>query len=181
MFSEMEREGFYPPRFEAIGSATFQVTLRNGPVYDRPTFEWLRGFREMELSGDQKRLLAYARAHSGHFTSRDYQKLAGLDLYRASNSIQQLIRKGAARSTAKGSRIYEVVEPFRRLELPSDVERLLPVLSSAGSVRNEDVRASLDLGREAAKRLLGRLVTEGWLERVGSRRSARYVPGPRLV
>lgn len=83
MFAEMEREGFYPPRFDDIGGVSFQVTLRNQPVYDHATLEWLQRFKDLDLSGDQKRLLAYAHAHGNRFTSRDYQKLTGLDIYKA--------------------------------------------------------------------------------------------------
>ena len=35
MFDEMERAGYYPPLFEAIGGGVVQVTLRNEPVYNR--------------------------------------------------------------------------------------------------------------------------------------------------
>jgi ATP-dependent DNA helicase RecG len=62
MFSVMENEGFSPPRFDDIGGAYFQVTLRNELVYDRETLEWLRRFDGIDLTGDQKRLMAYARA-----------------------------------------------------------------------------------------------------------------------
>ncbi|HPC49849.1 MAG TPA: ATP-binding protein, partial [Kiritimatiellia bacterium] len=44
MFQEMERAGCYPPRFDAIGGAVTQVTLRNEPIYDRTTLEWLKQF-----------------------------------------------------------------------------------------------------------------------------------------
>ncbi|MDO8803936.1 MAG: hypothetical protein Q7R35_05875 [Elusimicrobiota bacterium] len=39
MFDEMERAGYYPPRFEAIGGGVVQVTLRNEPVYNREMLE----------------------------------------------------------------------------------------------------------------------------------------------
>jgi len=63
MFDVMEREGFYPPQFAVAGSFVFYLTLRNQPVYDRDTLEWLSGFANFELTGDQKRLLAFARTH----------------------------------------------------------------------------------------------------------------------
>lgn len=53
MFAEMEREGFYPPRFDSIGGLSFQVALRNQPVYDRDTSIWLQQFSDLGLSGDQ--------------------------------------------------------------------------------------------------------------------------------
>lgn len=175
MFSVMESEGFYPPRFDDIGSAYFQVTLLNEPVYDRETLEWLRQFDGIDLSGDQKRLLAYARAHDFRFTNRDFQKLAGLDLYSASNSIKALIRKGVVCSTGKGSRIYEVVKPVSTLtELPRGVVQLLPLLLKKGAISNEDIRAVRDVSRSIATRLATDLWQGGWLERSGEGRWTRY-------
>ena len=57
-------------------------------------------------------MLAYAHAHSDRFTSRDYQKVINTDIYGASSAIKDMIRKDVARSTGKGSRVYEVREPF---------------------------------------------------------------------
>ena len=176
MFAEMEREGFYPPRFDDIGGVSFQVALRNQPVYNQATLKWLQRFKNFSLSGDQKRLLAYAHSHGGRFTSRDYQKLAGLDIYGASNSIKDLIRKWVARSIGKGSRIYEIVElTASPSAVPDELERLLPLLHHKGSIRNKDVCRALSTKPKTATRLLDRLVLEGWLDRVGERRGTRYV------
>lgn len=41
VFDEMERQGFYPPRFESVGGMNFEAILRNQPLYDRETMEWL--------------------------------------------------------------------------------------------------------------------------------------------
>jgi ATP-dependent DNA helicase RecG len=180
MFDEMEREGFYPPRFADIGGVFFEVTLRNQPVYDLATLEWLEHFKDFNLSGDQKRLLALARSQGGRFTSRDYQKLVGLDLYSASNSIKELIRKGIVRSTGKGSRVYKLVEPTaRQPAVPVELSRLLPLLRQKGSIQNKDVCRTLGVKPKTATHLLDRFVMEGWLERVGQRRGTRYLLGQR--
>jgi ATP-dependent DNA helicase RecG len=182
MFEEMEKDGFYPPRFEDIGGVSFRVTLRNEPVYDEATFDWLKGFKHLGLSGDQKRILAYARAHGNRFTSRAYQKLVDLDIYGASSSIKDLIRKGVARSTGKGSRVYEVVEPTtRQTILPGELLRLLRIIRRQGSIQNSDVRKSLGVNSKTAARLLHRWVSDGWLQRVGERRGTRYLPGKRSI
>jgi ATP-dependent DNA helicase RecG len=182
MFAEMEREGFYPPRFDSIAGVTFTVTLRNEPVYSRQTLSWLQAFGELKLSGDQKRLLAYAHAHGNRFTSRDYQKLTGLDIYGASSSIKELIRKGAARSTAKGSRIYEVVSPADlTVTVPLAVAALLPVLAAGGAVTNHDIRQSLQTSRVSATRIANDLCRAGWLQRQGSGRWTRYLLTPEAM
>jgi ATP-dependent DNA helicase RecG len=175
MFTEMEREGFYPPRIEDIGGALFQVILRNQPVYDRATLEWLQAFRNLDLSGDQKRLLAFGHAHADRFTNRDYQKLAGINLYQASNSIRDLIRKGVVRPLSKGNRVYEILEPLRaRSDIPEDLARLLPTLRRKREISNEDVRETLGISRPAAARLTSELCKAGWLERRGTGRWTRY-------
>jgi hypothetical protein len=68
----------------------FAVTLRNAPVYSLEAFRWLEQFAPLGLSGNQKRLLAYAREHDGTFTSRAYQKLVNVDMYHASRDIKDL-------------------------------------------------------------------------------------------
>jgi len=175
MFSEMEREGFYPPHFEGIGDLSFQVTLRNQPVYDRQTLEWLSRFKDFELSGDQKRLLAYAHAHEDRFTSRDYQKLVGLDIYGASSSIKDLIRKGVVRSLGKGSRVYEIAKsPALRDNLPEELERVIKKLGHAEVITNTHVRDALRVNRITAARYLRHWVESGWLQLAGKGRSSRY-------
>jgi hypothetical protein len=181
MFVEMEREGFYPPRFDAIGGAFFQVTLRNQPVYDHATLVWLDRFKDFNLSGDQKRLLAYAHAHGDRFTSRDYQKLAKLDIYGASNSIKDLIRKGAVRSPSKGSRIYEIAEFDASLEqLPEELGRLVRELGQGEVITNQQVRSVLGVNRITAARYLRHWAETGWLRLVGKGRGSRYEPSSQL-
>ena len=70
MFEAMEPEGLYPPGLCLDADAIFSVTLRNTPIYGQQTIRWLAQFEPLRLSGNQKRLLAYAKAHGGRFTSR---------------------------------------------------------------------------------------------------------------
>ena len=182
MFAEMERGGFYPPRFGDIGGAAFQVTLRNQPIYDRTTLEWLQKFADLDLMGDQKRLLAYAHAHGDQFTSRDYQKLAGLDIYGASNSIKELIRKGVVQSTGKGSRVYQVVELTQaRFSVPEELVKMLPVLQEKGQITNSDVRRILGVARNTASRLLKVWSERGLLRKCGTGRGTVYEVDPAIM
>lgn len=184
MFEEMERQGFYPPLFEDIGGVSFQVKLRNQPVYDRATLEWLQRFAQVPLDGDQKRLLAFAQAHGNQFTSRDFQKLAGIDIYGASTAIKDLIKKGVVQSLQKGSRTYEVIEPQRALpELPPELLKLLPIIRKKGRIANIDVRQTLGekVSRNTALRLLRNWVEMGWLIGSGEKRGRAYEPGERLM
>jgi predicted HTH transcriptional regulator len=178
----MDRAGCYPPRFEVVGGFVFQVTLRNEPVYDRATMEWLAKFKGVELSGDQKRMLAYAHAHGDRFTSRECQSVIKTDIYGASTAIKDMIRKGAARSTGKGSRVYLVQEPLRaHPNMPNELLRLLPVLQRRGALKNADVVNTLHVSRPTATRLLNDWVAAHWLYKEGSKRWTSYRPGDRLM
>ncbi len=183
MFDEMERAGCYPPRFEAVGGAVVRLTLRNEPIYDQATLEWLAQFKEVELSGDQKRMLAYAHAHGDSFTSREYQKVVEANIYGASNAIKDMIRKGIVRSETKGGRIYKVREPLRTSpEMPDALLSLLPRIQKNGGLRSQDVQRILCMNRITAGRLLKEFVAAEWLVSSGKRGTgAVYLPGRRLL
>jgi ATP-dependent DNA helicase RecG len=182
MFDEMDRAGCYPPRFELVGGFLFELTLRNEPVYDRDTLLWLRQFEGVGLSGDQKRMLAYAHAHGGRFTSRNYQEVIKTDIYGASAAIKDMIRKGVVRSLRKGSRVYEVQTPSSSCrEPPAELMKVLPVLSEHGRLTNSDVAATLGVSRPTATRLLAEWHVQQWLRREGESRWTVYYRGDRLM
>jgi len=175
MFAEMEREGFYPPRFELLGGFMFHVALRNQPVYDRETLEWLKQYEGLELTGNQKRLLVFTRVHGGRFTSRDLQKIAGLGIYEASNEIKALIRKGIARQLRKGSKVYQITGGSQPATLPDEIAPLVSILNQQGFVTNKDIRQVFGLDRKSALRLVQRLVQNGILKPEGNSPRIRYV------
>jgi hypothetical protein len=128
-------------------------------------------------------MLAYAHAHGDRFTSREFQKVIGTDIYGASNAIKDMIRKGVARSTGKGSRVYEVKELLKaHPDAPSELADLLPLLQRQGSVSNADVRRIAGVARNTAARILSDLVAAEWLVFSGKKGlGARYYPGNRLL
>jgi len=150
------------------------VILRNQPIYDQETVEWLRRYAEFDLTGDQKRLLAFTHAHEDRFTSKDYQKLTELDVYKASLSIKAMVRKDIIRSTSKGSRVYELVETLGRHEEPPETLSLLLPLFKERDISNLDIRDALGMSRPTATRIAGELCAKGWLEKSGSGRWTRY-------
>jgi ATP-dependent DNA helicase RecG len=183
MFDEMERAGYYPPILSIVGGMSFQVTLRNQPVYDRATLEWLRQFDTLALSLDQKRILASAHAHDDRFTSRDVQAQLGIDIYGASALIKDLVRRGAIQSSGKGSRIYHVRRPLQtQPDMPAQLARILPILNRRGHLRNQDLQGELNMTRITASRALKEWVADQWLARPAKRgRGAVYSPGSRLL
>ena len=175
MFEEMEREGFYPPGFDDIGGVFFQARLRNEPVYDDATLKWLEQFNGLGLTGDQKRILVYAKAHKGRFTSREYRKLTGLGVYEASGSIRELYRRGIVRTQTKGGRVHLLSSRYTTArEMPEDMARLVPELKRKGNLSNKDIRSILGIGREPAKTVIHRLIRCGWLIRKGEKRWTTY-------
>jgi ATP-dependent DNA helicase RecG len=181
MFDVMEREGLYPPEFRMNADTVFAVTFRNTPIYSRETLRWLAQFTPMGLSGNQTRLLAFAKEHDNRFTSRDYQKLVGIDLYSASRDIKELIRKGIVCLPHPGGRLYELVLAPETLlrEKPAELLPLEPILRAKGYVKNEDIRSALGVERRQATHIAEKLVGEGWLISEGTKRGTRYLPAAR--
>ncbi len=177
MFEVMEQEGLRPPEFRLEGGR-FVVTLWSTPIYRPETMRWLRRFENQGLARNQLRLLAYAYECGGQFTSQDYQKLVGADIYAASRDIKNLIRRGIVRLIRPRGRVYEIVmEPEKaRAEKPPEFLALEPILQEKGFVKNEDIRKALGLSRLQAFRLLQRFTEQGFLKREGKGRSTHYKP-----
>lgn len=180
IFEAMERDGIYPPGIRMEAEAIFTVTLRNTVAYSPETLCWLAQFETMELNGNQKRILVYAKEHQNAFTSREYQKLAGVDIYQASRDIRDLIGKGLVKLHRKGGRIYALFSsgiPVAAAEIPSEYATLEPVLKKKGYIKNEDIRMVLGVSRRQAVRVAGKLVDQGMLKVSGRGRERRYLPG----
>ena len=178
MFEVMENSGLHKPEFEEKPSGFIRVSLRNSMVWSEETRAWLARFKDKQLSQNQMRLLAMARQQEGRFTSAQYQKLAVLDIYAASQDIKELIRKGLVRLEKKGGRLYRLGEAELGAS-PEDFQRLAEVLAGKGRLVNSDLRGIWGLDRQSALRRVKSLLESGWLEAKGNRRGRYYVAGPR--
>jgi ATP-dependent DNA helicase RecG len=181
MFDEMERAGCNPPQIDLDGSSRLHVTLRNEVVFDSETVAWLERFGDVGLTRGQRRLLAWAHSHEGTFTSREYQKLVGTDIYGASRDIKDLIRRDCVASDKKGGRVYRVLEPPSPVAVPEGLLQLVDALKTRGFVRNADVRQALGVSRKLALELLATWVDGHWLTGEGERKATKYLPGPMLT
>jgi len=161
-------------------TSRLHVTLRNEVVFDAETVAWLERYSDVGLARDQRRLLAWAHSHGGTFTSREYQKLAHIDIYGASRDIKGLIRRECVASEKKGGRVYRVIEAAPPMAIPEDLQPLIEALRTRGFLRNADVRQALGVERERARDLLRAWVEEEWLIREGERKGTKYFPGPRM-
>lgn len=173
IFREMEAADLLPPIF-ALDDIRFVVTLRNTPVYDAETRHWLRRFAPLDLSLDQKRVLAFAKSRGLRFTNRDVQKLLRLDPYTARNLIRALISKRIARLTEPRGRIYEIVVQPDDEPLPATVAVLLPAFEQQDTLPNRVLRQIWDLAPTSALERARTLVEAEWLEPAGRGRASGY-------
>ena len=178
IFEAMERDGLYPPGIRMEAEAIFTVTLRNTVAYSPETLRWLAQFEPQGLNGNQKRILIYAKEHQNAFTSREYQKLVGADIYQASRDIKDLIGKGLVKLPRKGGRIYELLSVVSgaTAEKPPEYVALEAVLKENGFIKNEDIRKILRVSVRQATRIASRLVADGWLRFEGYLKTRRYFP-----
>jgi len=178
MFDVMEREGLYPPDFRMNAETIFSVTFRNTPIYSRDTLNWLAQFKPMGLSGNQTRILAFAKEHNNRFTSSDYQKLVCVHLYAASKDIKELIRKGIVRLMKPGGRSYEVFPTSSGItqEKPATYLAIESLLSEKGYLKSADIQMILGVSRRHAIRIANSFVEEGWLTVSGEGRQKQYNP-----
>jgi ATP-dependent DNA helicase RecG len=179
MFDAMEREGLHPPELLMEAGAIFTVAFKNTVALSTDTMRWLQRFASLDLTGNQKRILAFAKEHDGAFTNRDYQRLIGADIYAASQDIKNLIRKGVVKLPQKGGRTYEVIEHARadsKPERPDTYIALEPTLKEKGFVKNADIQKILDVPAFQANRIAQRLTEAGLLVSVGEKRGRHYIP-----
>jgi ATP-dependent DNA helicase RecG len=178
IFEAMERDGLYPPGIRLEAEAIFTVTLRNTVAYSPETLRWLAQFEPQGLNGNQKRIMVYAKEHQNAFTSREYQKLVGADIYEASRDIKELIGKGLVKLPRKGGRIYELlsVASGATAEKSPEFVALEAVLKENGFIKNEDIRKILRVSVRQATRIASRLVADGWLRSEGYLKTRRYFP-----
>lgn len=175
MFEVMEKEGLKPPEFCIEAEAIFTVKLYNTPVFSEEALLLLNKFKHISLNPNQKRLLVYAHAHGGFFTSRQYQKLVGVDIYSASKDIKDLLRKGIVKQLKKGGRRYCIMEqPLSPLPLPDELVKLQKIFKKQGFISNKNVQEVLNVSRIQAARLLRQWTDRGYLVREGKGRATIY-------
>jgi predicted HTH transcriptional regulator len=177
---EMEESFLRVPEFE-VNDATFRVTLHNEPIFAGPAPEWQRLVSQLAISTPQRRVLL---AHPAGFTNEDYRRLNQVDRDQAYREIQELVGKGILLPPESGGRgaTYRLSPELHqaRAWLESRVPRLRGHFRTADALTNTDYRRLFEVTRHTARRELRQLVQERYLELVGERRGARYLPGTAL-
>jgi ATP-dependent DNA helicase RecG len=180
MFDVMEKSYLRPPELAQDGFM-FQVALRNAPIYDLSTQQWLAQFADHTLNQRQRRILAYAHQHGNAFTNRAYQKVNEVDRDLAYREIQEMIRLGIVmRPAGRYGRTYSVVGPVAVEPIPGSLMAILDILSARGFATNRDLREAWGVSRSAAWGRVKELVDAGFLRQEGKKRGARYYPTGKL-
>ena len=172
IFQEMERHGLNPPEWREEGDF-FCLVLRNTPVLDDLTLEWLKQFSRYPLSSRQKRILTYARVHGGVFSSSDYQKF-GVDRDGAYVEIKALVRQGLVEPLRKHGKVYRVRE-IRETESPlPGLSWVMEFLKGKGYFTFQELKLPPSLSRKKARALIRDLLNEGYLAPSGKGKATRY-------
>ena len=180
IYEEMEDSFLQPPQLEAF-DATFRLTLFNTPIFDTPSGTWRGIVGDLPLTTNQKRVLL---AHPGGFTNENYRELSSLDRDQAYREIQEMVAAGVVRPAEAPGRgaVYRLSPDLRQSVkwLEQRLPRIRELIATKGSLTNTHYRNLFQVTRYTAARELKRLVEEDFLELVGQKRGARYVPGPKL-
>lgn len=116
-----------PPIFESDRDKNeFDLILLPHHLLDQVTLEWLSQFKEIELSDEQRRALAFTRA-VGAITNQDFRQLNGTDTLVASKALCSLRDVELLEQKGKGNRTYYQLGPLARGET-----HLLSSLSTPG-------------------------------------------------
>ncbi len=189
-----------PPEFEADDSSV-TVTLRLGSAASPTERAWLAGTLtvspgatdrpysvgdgEVAAGLDPADIHLLIRAGRGQtLTNKAVRRLLGVDPSKASRALARLRDKGLLQQRGSGAGAFYTLNP--NIARPDgtritqrDYEAEVLGLATAGSITNTDVREATGLDRTAAVRILNRLITDGLLERRGSKRGTHYTIRPR--
>jgi len=172
IFQEMERHGLNPPEWREEGDF-FYLVLRNTPVLDDSTLEWLKKFSLYPLSPRQKRILTYARVHGGIFSSSDYQKF-GVDRDGAYVEIKALVRQGLVEPLKKHGKVYRVREVREAGSSLPGLNWVVEFLKEKGYFTFQELKLPPSLSRKKARALIRDLLDKGYLTPSGKGKATRY-------
>jgi ATP-dependent DNA helicase RecG len=184
MIAEMRQANLQPPHFKDAGTY-FVVTLKNHTLLDEETLAWLNQFASYPLNDRQRLALAYLRVNV-QMTNADYRRLhhGAVETVEATRELRGLVETGLVEM--HGTRrwahytLSEEVLPRVQPPLPlamSDEERILAYVQEHGSITNLECRELLGLGDDErrVRYVLSKMVEQGLIRKVGTRRWTRYV------
>lgn len=181
MVDSMLEEMLDPPVFEDSGHSV-SVTLPIRSAVTPTERAWVREVETRGLIDPGDRILLVNAARGETLTNARVRELVGTDAHEARRALQRLRDADfLVQHGYRGGATYtlnESLAPPAGLRLTRQaLKELILQLASGDSppLTNARVRERTGLDRAEALRLLDELVSEGLLERVGTRRGTRYV------
>jgi ATP-dependent DNA helicase RecG len=178
MMEEMETSFLHLPELELI-NGDFQVRLKNIPIFEVGSSEWVNFVKGLPITDRQRRVLI-AKGKGG-FTNQDYKKLNQLDRDTAYQEIKTMLDAGIIESRGKtrGTKYFLSLTVTRIVTLIlGRLPKLREFLEGKESISNGDYRTLFNLTRRQARDELKALCDKGYLILVGERRGAKYQKGP---
>ena len=178
IFREMDHHGLNPPELREEGHF-FCLALRNTPIFDEGTRDWLQKFGGQPLNSRQKHILAYARVHGMIFNSSDYQKF-GVDRDTAYGEIKDLVQRGIAQPLKKHGKAYRVLtDEGQTVGLPG-LSWVTEVIEKKGFFTLQDVKQPKSISRGKALEMMRELAEQGYFTVSGRGRGIKYHPTERF-
>ncbi len=181
MVDSMLEEMLDPPVFEDSGHSV-SVTLPIRSTVTPTERAWVREVETRGLIDPGDRILLVHAARGETLTNGRVRELVGTDAHEARRALQRLRDADfLVQHGYRGGATYTLNESLAppaglRLTRQALKELILQLASDdAPPLTNARVRERTGLDRAEALRLLDELVSEGLLERVGTRRGTRYV------
>jgi ATP-dependent DNA helicase RecG len=178
MMEEMETSFLHLPELELI-NGDFQVRLKNTPIFEVGSSEWVNLVKGLPITDRQRRVLI-AKGKGG-FTNQDYKKLNQLDRDTAYQEIKTMLDAGIIESRGKtrGTKYFLSLTVTRIVTLIlGRLPKLREFLAEKEFISNVDYRTLFNLTRRQARDELKALCDKGYLILVGERRGAKYQKGP---
>jgi len=109
----------------------FTLTFLTHHLFDKQDIEWLKFFKEYNLSNDDARTLIVVR-EMGAITNADYRMINGVDTLSASAQLRRLRDFGLLEQKGRGNATYYV--PTQKLIAPTTEASILPVMPISGEL-----------------------------------------------
>ena len=178
IFREMDHHGLNPPELREEGNF-FCLALRNTPIFDEGTRDWLQKFSGQPLIPRQKHILAYARVHGMIFSSSDYQKF-GVDRDTAYMEIKDLVRRGIVQPLKKHGKAYRVLTGESQAAALPGLSWVTDALEQKGFFTLQDVKQPKSISRSRALEMMRGLAQQGYFTVSGKGRGIKYHPTEKL-
>jgi len=178
IFRKMDHHGLNPPELREERHF-FCLALRNTPIFDEGTRDWLQKFSGQPLNSRQKHILAYARVHGMIFSSSDYQKI-GVDRDTAYVEIKDLVQRGIVQPLKKHGKAYRVLTDGGQTAAVPGLSWVAEALKKKGFFTLQDVRQPQSISRGKALEMMRELAEQGYFTVSGRGRGIKYHPTERF-